>query len=863
MNSKKVRQTFIDFFIKKGHEEVASSSLVPIDDPTLLFTNAGMIQFKDIFLGSEKSKLSRATSSQKCIRAGGKHNDLENVGYTLRHHTFFEMLGNFSFGDYFKEEAIEFAWELLTKEYKIPEDKLWVTVHINDDESERIWLEKVGIPKDRISRLGEDNFWSMGDIGPCGPCSEIFYDHGSDFDGVPPEEGKESGDRYIEIYNLVFMQFERDQDGKMKDLPKPSVDTGMGLERITALLQGTNDNYQTDLFAPLIKKIAKKLGTNDLTDPSLRVIADHLRSSCFLLADGVSIGNEGRSYVLRRIIRRALRHAYKINQQADSILSLLVNDLIENLKVTFPELSKQSEIIKSSLEEEERQFIITLRQGMKILEDELLNITGDEISGDLAFMLYDTYGFPLDMTLDLAREKSLTVDLEKYEILMQDQRLRAKKSSSFDSLMPSSINAQGTSNFIGYEEVSSESIIQVMFQNGEEIKNAKKGSYVFIFDKTPFYAESGGQVGDIGTIKSAQGIGKITDTKKTGDHFLHIVEVAEGSFSMEDKVLLEIDVDRRNKIISNHSATHLMHASLREKLGIHVEQKGSLVDDEKLRFDFSHKNALSFKEINQIESQVNLLIKDNLDTEILEKSYDEAIGLGALAFFGDKYGERVRVIKIAGNFSVELCGGTHVKKTGDISKFKIISESSISSGVRRIEAITGKKALDYLKKQEDSLKEISIMLSVPINKITKEIESLDIKLKIFHKKLKSFEQKNNEKLILGLADKFEIVKGINLLIHRVDNINLSSLRGSLDSLKEAKGKSVIIMAGSFEEKAMLIISVSKDLTDLLDARNLLESCAEIIGAKGGGRSDYAQAGGDRVDKIDDALQASKFFFNKQ
>ena len=725
MNSKKVRQTFIDFFIKKGHEEVASSSLVPIDDPTLLFTNAGMIQFKDIFLGSEKSKLSRATSSQKCIRAGGKHNDLENVGYTLRHHTFFEMLGNFSFGDYFKEEAIEFAWELLTKEYKIPEDKLWVTVHINDDESERIWLEKVGIPKDRISRLGEDNFWSMGDIGPCGPCSEIFYDHGSDFDGVPPEEGKESGDRYIEIYNLVFMQFERDQDGKMKDLPKPSVDTGMGLERITALLQGTNDNYQTDLFAPLIKKIAKKLGTNDLTDPSLRVIADHLRSSCFLLADGVSIGNEGRSYVLRRIIRRALRHAYKINQQADSILSFLVNDLIENLKVTFPELSKQSEIIKSSLEEEERQFIITLRQGMKILEDELLNITGDEISGDLAFMLYDTYGFPLDMTLDLAREKSLTVDLEKYEILMQDQRLRAKKSSSFDSLMPSSINAQGTSNFIGYEEVSSESIIQVMFQNGEEIKNAKKGSYVFIFDKTPFYAESGGQVGDIGTIKSAQGIGKITDTKKTGDHFLHIVEVTEGSFSVEDRVLLEIDEDRRNKIISNHSATHLMHASLREKLGIHVEQKGSLVDDEKLRFDFSHKNALSFKEINQIESQVNLLIKDNLDTEILEKSYDEAIGLGALAFFGDKYGERVRVIKIAGNFSVELCGGTHVKKTGDISKFKIISESSISSGVRRIEAITGKKAIDHLKKQEDSLKEISIMLSVPINKITKEIESLD------------------------------------------------------------------------------------------------------------------------------------------
>jgi len=862
MNSKKVRQTFIDFFIKKGHKEVASSSLVPINDSTLLFTNAGMIQFKDIFLGSEKTNLSRATSSQKCIRAGGKHNDLENVGYTLRHHTFFEMLGNFSFGDYFKEEAIEFAWELLTKEYKIPEEKLWVTVHINDKESEKIWLEKIGISKDRISRLDEDNFWSMGDTGPCGPCSEIFYDHGPDFEGVPPEEGQESGDRYIEIYNLVFMQFERNQDGKMKDLPKPSVDTGMGLERITALLQGTNDNYKTDLFAPLIKNIAKKIGTNDLTDPSLRVIADHLRSSCFLLADGVSIGNEGRSYVLRRIIRRALRHAYKINPEADSILSQLANGLIADLKDTFPELSKQSEIIKSSLEEEERQFIITLRQGMKILEDELLNLSGDEISGDLAFMLYDTYGFPLDMTLDLAREKSLSVDLKQYEALMEDQRFRAKKYSGFDSLIPSSINIQKSSNFIGYEEVSSESSILGIFQNGEEVENAQEGNFVFIFDKTPFYAESGGQVGDIGSLRSAQGSGNILDTKKIGDHFLHIIEVTKGFFSNQDKVFLEIDTDRRKKIISNHSATHLMHASLREKIGTHVEQKGSLVDDEKLRFDFSHKNALSFEEIHQIESQVNLLIKDDLDTEILEKSYDDAIGLGALAFFGDKYGERVRVIKIAGDFSVELCGGTHVKKTGDISKFKIISESSISSGVRRIEAITGTKALDYLKEQEDSLREISIMLNVPTNQIAKETKSLDAKLKSLHKKLKSFEQKNNERLILNLADKFEIINDTNLLIQRVDNINLSSLRGSLDSLKEEKGKSVVVIAGNFEGKAMLIISVSKDLIDSVDARNLLESCADIIGAKGGGRSDYAQAGGDRIDKIDDALEASRNFFNK-
>lgn len=861
MNSQEVRQRFLDFFTKKNHHKVLSSNLAPENDPTLLFTNAGMIQFKDIFLGSKKSNFLRATSSQKCIRAGGKHNDLENVGYTLRHHTFFEMLGNFSFGDYFKQEAIEFAWELLTKEYEIAEEKLWVTVHINDEESEKIWLDVIGIPKERISRLDEDNFWSMGDTGPCGPCSEIFYDHGSEFEGVPPEEGKESGDRYIEIYNLVFMQYERNKEGKLKNLPKPSVDTGMGLERIAAVLQGTNDNYKTDLFAPLIEKISKNLNCSDITDPSLRVIADHLRSSCFLLAEGIKIGNEGRSYVLRRIIRRALRHAYKINSNADAVLSVHVDDLAENLKATYPELINQSEIIKSSLIDEEKQFIVTLRQGMNILEEELKNIREDKISGDLAFMLYDTYGFPLDMTLDLARERKLVVDVEKYDELMSEQRQRAKDSNNFDALVPSSINIEKATDFIGYEELSSDSLIKAIYKDGDQVKEISSGKGILIFDKTPFYAESGGQVGDSGQIKSAQGLANIVDTKKIGEHFLHFIEITEGSFSELDNVLLEIDVNRRAKIVSNHSATHLMHASLREKLGTHVEQKGSLVDEEKLRFDFSHSKSLSKNELKEIENQVNNLINENIETEIYEKSYEEAIELGALAFFGDKYGERVRVLKIGGDFSVELCGGTHVKNTSEIKKFKVISESSISSGIRRIEAVTGIKAAELIKEEESSLQEISEMLNTSINDIPIAIKKFNKKLKDIQKRLKSIEQKNNEKLVHDLKNKFEVVNDLNLLIYRIDNTNLSSLRGPIDSLKGSLGKAVVVLAGDFNGKVMISISISSDISDTLDARNLLKSCSQIVGAKGGGRADFVQAGGDNIEKIDEALQAVRNFFN--
>ena len=600
MNSSEVRKTFLDFFKEKNHELVKSSPLIPQNDSTLLFTNAGMIQFKDVFLGAEKTPFKRATSSQKCIRAGGKHNDLENVGYTLRHHTFFEMLGNFSFGDYFKEDAIKFAWELLTERYELPQEKLWITVHIDDDESEDIWLNKIGVPKERVNRLDEDNFWSMGDTGPCGPCSEIFYDHGSDFLGDPPAEGNESGDRYIEIYNLVFMQFDRDANGNMTPLPKPSVDTGMGFERITAVMQNTNDNYKTDIFNNLIKTIAKKLKVNDISDPSLRVIADHLRSSSFLLSDGVIIGNEGRSYVLRRIIRRALRHAYKLNTEENHILSKSANELIDNLGSAYPELIKNKNLIKDSLENEENQFSNTLRTGMSLLEEKLNSLKEKIIPGELAFKLYDTYGFPLDMTLDLAREKDLEVDVDEYENLMDNQRKRAKESSSFESLLPSSIDLDKETNFLGYQQDVCEAQIKLIFKNGLEVEEVDSGECLFITDKTPFYAESGGQIGDSGFIKADIGLAKVKDTQKTGGYFIHFAEVEKGSFKKSQNVLMEIETDKRKKIVSNHSATHLMHASLRNILGKHVEQKGSLVNEEKLRFDFSHDKALTKKEIIEL-----------------------------------------------------------------------------------------------------------------------------------------------------------------------------------------------------------------------------------------------------------------------
>ena len=861
MNSSEVRKTFLDFFKEKNHELIKSSPLIPQNDSTLLFTNAGMIQFKDVFLGAEKTPFKRATSSQKCIRAGGKHNDLENVGYTLRHHTFFEMLGNFSFGDYFKEDAIKFAWELLTERYELPQEKLWITVHIDDDESEDIWLNKIGVPKERVNRLDEDNFWSMGDTGPCGPCSEIFYDHGSDFLGDPPAEGNESGDRYIEIYNLVFMQFDRDANGNMTPLPKPSVDTGMGFERITAVMQNTNDNYKTDIFDNLIKTIAKKLKVNDISDPSLRVIADHLRSSSFLLSDGVIIGNEGRSYVLRRIIRRALRHAYKLNTEENHILSKSANELIDNLGSAYPELIKNKNLIKDSLENEENQFSNTLRTGMSLLEEKLNSLKEKIIPGELAFKLYDTYGFPLDMTLDLAREKDLEVDVDEYENLMDNQRKRAKESSSFESLLPSSIDLDKETNFLGYQQDVCEAQIKLIFKNGLEVEEVDSGECLFITDKTPFYAESGGQIGDSGFIKADIGLAKVKDTQKTGGYFIHFAEVEKGSFKKSQNVLMEIETDKRKKIVSNHSATHLMHAALRNILGKHVEQKGSLVNEEKLRFDFSHDKALTKKEIIEIENQVNEIIRKDIKTEVFESTYDEAIKLGALAFFGEKYGDTVRVLKIGGDFSTELCGGTHVKSTSEIKLFKIVSESSISSGVRRIEAVSNSLAEELVGKLKNEIIELSKFLGTEVDNIPNKIKDLGIRLKKFQERFKKIEQKQNENLILSFKEDFKKVNEMNVLVKRIDGINLSSLRGPLDSLKNSTGRAVIVLSGEFQSKAMIIASISKDLLDEIDARNLLKSCSKLLDAKGGGKEDFAQAGGGDPKKIDLALTEANNFLN--
>ncbi|MFL2754807.1 MAG: alanine--tRNA ligase [Gammaproteobacteria bacterium] len=861
MNSSEVRKTFLDFFKEKNHELIKSSPLIPQNDSTLLFTNAGMIQFKDVFLGAEKTPFKRATSSQKCIRAGGKHNDLENVGYTLRHHTFFEMLGNFSFGDYFKEDAIKFAWELLTERYELPQEKLWITVHIDDDESEDIWLNKIGVPKERVNRLDEDNFWSMGDTGPCGPCSEIFYDHGSDFLGDPPAEGNESGDRYIEIYNLVFMQFDRDANGNMTPLPKPSVDTGMGFERITAVMQNTNDNYKTDIFDNLIKTIAKKLKVNDISDPSLRVIADHLRSSSFLLSDGVIIGNEGRSYVLRRIIRRALRHAYKLNTEENHILSKSANELIDNLGSAYPELIKNKNLIKDSLENEENQFSNTLRTGMSLLEEKLNSLKEKIIPGELAFKLYDTYGFPLDMTLDLAREKDLEVDVDEYENLMDNQRKRAKESSSFESLLPSSIDLDKETNFLGYQQDVCEAQIKLIFKNGLEVEEVDSGECLFITDKTPFYAESGGQIGDSGFIKADIGLAKVKDTQKTGGYFIHFAEVEKGSFKKSQNVLMEIETDKRKKIVSNHSATHLMHAALRNILGKHVEQKGSLVNEEKLRFDFSHDKALTKKEIIEIENQVNEIIRKDIKTEVFESTYDEAIKLGALAFFGEKYGDTVRVLKIGGDFSTELCGGTHVKSTSEIKLFKIVSESSISSGVRRIEAVSNSLAEELVGKLKNEIIELSKFLGTEVDNIPNKIKDLGIRLKKFQERFKKIEQKQNENLILSFKEDFKKVNEMNVLVKRIDGINLSSLRGPLDSLKNSTGRAVIVLSGEFQSKAMIIASISKDLLDEIDARNLLKSCSKLLDAKGGGKEDFAQAGGGDPKKIDLALIEANNFLN--
>ena len=858
MHSSEVRKKFLDFFSSKGHELVESSSLLPVDDKTLLFTNSGMNQFKEVFLGAEKRKYKTATSSQRCIRAGGKHNDLENVGYTLRHHTFFEMLGNFSFGDYFKREAILYAWELLTKVYKLPPDRLWVTVHFEDIESEEIWIKEIGIPKERISKLDEDNFWSMGDTGPCGPCSEIFFDHGDNFLGSPPAEGADTGDRYVEIYNLVFMQFERNLQGNLNPLPKPSVDTGMGLERITSVMQETNDNYETDLFKSLIKKIAIELGEDDLKNPSLRVIADHLRSSTYLIADGLSISNEGRGYVLRRIIRRALRHAYKINPDIEHPLSKLTHDLIDQMKEVHGNLEVKKLDIEKALESEENQFSLTLRNGMRIFEEEVSSKT-KIISGDLAFKLYDTYGFPLDMTIDLARERNLKVDEKGYDLQMDKQKEKAKAASNFENLLPASIDLDKPTDFNGYKESKTKSKVLKIFLNQKELESlTSKDAALLILDKTPFYAESGGQIGDKGIIQGKNFKFKVTDTQKIGDQFIHIGSLTEGEINIYDVCDAEINVLNRSKITNNHSATHLLHSALRDELGNHVEQKGSLVADNYFRFDFSHDESLSSEQLEKIENLVNKVIRQNKKTKIETLSYDEAIKKGALAFFGEKYGDEVRVIYIGGRFSVELCGGTHVKSTGEIGHIKITQETSISSGVRRIVACSGEDAEDYTNTFQTSGQEIMKLLNSSDKNILPKIKELIAKNKELEKSIKSSHQKEIGDLIQSLESEVIEINDFKVILKEFEGIDLSSARVEIDNLKNKIGNLICVLLSRDGNKSSLIVSSSKSISkDVFSSNDLLQSLASLIGGKGGGKPDHAQAGGSEVKNFEKVFSEAK------
>ncbi len=853
MKSSEVRKTFLDFFVQKEHKEVASSTLVPINDPTLMFSNSGMNQFKDVFLGTEKVNFDKATSSQKCVRAGGKHNDLDNVGFTLRHHTFFEMLGNFSFGDYFKEKAIELAWELLTEKFKLDKDKLWVTVHVDDKESEDIWLNKIKFPAERLSRLNEDNFWSMGDTGPCGPCSEIFYDHGENLPGEAPQEGLDTGDRFVEIYNLVFMQYNRDHNGKLSNLPKQCVDTGMGLERITAVMQNTSDNYETDIFKEIINSIADKLGEKDLKNPSLRVIADHLRSSVFLISDGVNPSNEGRGYVLRRIIRRALRHAYKVNSLKDFSFSDIYDSLGESLFDAYPNIKTNKTFILQELKSEEDQFRETLKQGMRLFEEEVKKSKNKKISGEAIFKLYDTYGFPVDLTSDLAKESNLELDLREYENLMSIQRKNAQKNSRFEALLPSAIDLDDETEFLGYELDSTKSEIKLIFQNGKNVDCVASGDCVIILDKTPFYGESGGQVGDSGKLISKNNEVRVSDTQKVGNFYLHICHIEKGEVRVNQKLNAEIDINRRNAITSNHSATHLMHSALRNNLGTHVQQKGSLVSEEKLRFDFSHKQKVTPEEILKIEREVNYEINSAKDTQVIETTYEESQKLGALAFFGEKYGERVRVLKICDDYSVELCGGTHVKNSSEIKSFKIMSETSISSGVRRIEAISGDLAIKNKTESKSELINTAKTFSVSVKDLPGYLEDKSKILNAYNQNFKKIEQKILQRLLEEMKSSVKSLGDIKTVVKRIDNFNLSKLRGSLDSLKKELSNLIIVLVGSMENKSTILVSVSNDITATYDARNLLDSLSKIIGAKGGGKPDFAQAGGPASDKLDEIL----------
>ena len=861
MKTKQIRKTYFDYFISKDHELVDSGSLIPQNDPSLLFTNAGMVPFKDVLLGVEKRPYTRAVSSQRCLRVGGKHNDLENVGYTARHHTFFEMLGNFSFGDYFKREAIEFAWDLLTNKYSLPADKLWVTVFKDDDESEAIWKEEIGIPADRISRLDEEeNFWTMGDTGPCGPCSEIYYDHGPHVEGSPPAMGADPGDRFIEIWNLVFAQFDRSKDGTLSPLPNPCVDTGMGLERMAAVLQGKHNNFETDLFAPLIKEAASICGTKDLNDPSLKVIADHLRASAFLVADGISPSNEGRGYVLRRIIRRALRHADKLGSK-QPVLSSMVPTLVKQMSNAYPILKKNSKLIKANILQEEEQFASTLVQGMGLLKEEVKNLKGKTIKGELIFRLYDTYGFPPDMTADFARENNLKVDLKGYEEAMTKQKERGREASTFGSVIPESLNLKGSTNFVGYEkdEVKAKIVELVSLSDGKAQEKIKENQeVVVILDKTSFYAESGGQVGDAGVLTGNKFEFEIKDTQKIGDHVGHVGSLSKGSASKGDSVVAKINQQARSKTVLNHSATHLLNSALRTVLGDHVEQRGSLVNEDKLRFDFVHKKQVSKEEIKQIEAIVNSEIRANSETITETMPIKEAEKKGALAFFGDKYGEQVRVLSMGGDFSVELCGGTHVQRTGDIGYFKVMAETSISAGVRRIEALTGEAALNLSQDSHDNLDSLALQLNTSSEQVSEKVSQLIDANKSLKQEVDKLKSSNLSATASDLSLESEEIEGIKVFAHKMEGLDSSALRETADQLRNKEKNSLIVLISIFEDKIPIVIARHKDL-EKVDARKVMNHMVNLLGGSGGGRSDFSQGGIENVEDIDIALASLSEF----
>lgn len=861
MKAKQVRKTYIDYFRSKGHELVDSDSLVTQNDPSLLFTNSGMVPFKDVLLGVEKRPYTRAVSSQRCLRVGGKHNDLENVGYTARHHTFFEMLGNFSFGDYFKKEAIAFAWELLTENYSIPADKLWITVFKDDDESETIWREDIGVPAERISRLDEeDNFWTMGDTGPCGPCSEIYYDHGPEIEGSPPAIGSDPGDRFVEIWNLVFTQFDRSQDGSLSPLPSPCVDTGLGLERMAAVLQDKHSTFETDLFTPLIKDAAKICGTKDLNNPSLKVISDHLRASAFLVADGVSVSNEGRGYVLRRIIRRALRHADKLGAEKP-VMSSMVPTLVKQMSDAYPILKKNSALIQANILQEEEQFASTLVQGMSLLKEEVKNLKGKTISGELIFKLYDTYGFPPDMTADFARENNLKVDLKGYEKSMNKQKERGREASAFSSVLPESLNLKGSTDFVGYEndEVKTKILELVSLSDGKTQEDIKKNEETLvILDKTPFYAESGGQVGDSGALIGDKFEFQVTDTQKIGDHVGHIGALAKGSVSKGDGVLARINKQARNQTALNHSATHLLNSALRTVLGDHVEQRGSLVNEEKLRFDFVHQKQVTKDEIKEIEAIVNSEIRANSKATTETMPIKEAEKKGALAFFGDKYGEEVRVLSMGGDFSVELCGGTHVQRTGDIGYFKIITETSISAGVRRIEALTGEAAVNLSQDSHDNLDSLALKLNTSSEEVRDKISQLIDSNKTLKQELDKLRSSSLSATASDMSLESEEIAGLKVIAKKMEGLDSSVLRETADKLRNKEKNSLIVLISIFEDKVPLVIATHKEL-DQIDARDVMNHLVNLLGGSGGGRSDFAQGGVEKVEDIEIALASLSEF----